>query len=112
MKPQITIEEFLKLDLRVGEVTDVTDVADSQKLLKLTVDFGEFTRIIYSGIKKWYSPENLQGKKYIFVVNLAPRTFKIGDQELISEGMILAGGDDEAVLYSFDKDIKNGTTIH
>lgn len=108
MKPQIDFSDFEKLDLRVGEVTDVADVTDSQKLLKLTVNFGEFTRIIYSGIKKWYTADSLLNKKFIFVVNLAPKEFKFGT----SEGMILAAGDDEAVLYSFDKDIKNGTAIH
>ena len=75
MKSQITIDDFSKLDLRVGEVINITDMPDSNKLLRLEVNFGDFTRIIYSGIKKWYSPESLQGRKFIFVVNLAPRTY-------------------------------------
>ena len=108
MKPQITIEDFLKLDLRVGEVVSAETVDGSNKLLKLTVNFGEFTRIIYSGIKKWYTADSLLNKKFVFLVNVIPKKFKFGT----SEGMILAAGDDEAVLYNFDKDIKNGTTIH
>lgn len=108
MKPQITIDDLSKLDMRVGEVVAAEEVEESNKLLKLTVDFGDFTRIIYSGIKKWYTADSLLNKKFIFVVNLAPKEFKFG----VSEGMILAAGDEEAVLYNFDKDIKNGTAIH
>lgn len=114
MKPQINFEEFEKLDLRVGEVKEVGEVEGSEKLLKLTVFFGEEvgTREIFSGIKKWYSPASLQGKKLGFIINLQPKTFKIGQNEYTSNGMILAadnGG--EAVLYSFDKDVLPGSVI-
>lgn len=87
MKPIITYDDFAKLDLRVGTVTECIEKEGSEKLLKLTVDFGEEgTRTIFSGIKKWYTPEDLKGKQFIFVFNLAPR--KMMDEE--SQGMLLA----------------------
>jgi len=112
MKPQVTIDNLGKLDLRVGEVVEASEVEGSAKLLKLIVSFGDFEKIIYSGIRKWYSSESLTGRKFIFIVNLAPRTFKIGANEFTSEGMILAAGEDEAVLYQFDKDLTPGTNVH
>ncbi len=113
MKAQIAIEDFGKLDLRVGGVREVGEVEGSEKLLKLLVYFGEEigTRTIYAGIKKWYDPQSLVGRKFIFVVNLAPRTFKINNVEYASGGMIIAAGDKEAVLYNFDKDLPAGTIV-
>lgn len=112
VKPQITIDDFAKLDLRVGEVVTAEDVPGSEKLVKLTVDFKDQKRIIYAGIKKWYGPENLRGRKFIFVINLAPRVFKINNEEHTSDGMLIAAGDSQATLYTFDSDLENGTTVH
>jgi len=112
VKPQIAIDDFGKLDLRVGEVVETSVVPGSEKLIKLTVNFKDFTRTIYAGLKKWYNPQKLVGRKLIFVVNLAPRTFKINGIEYTSEGMLVAAGVEEAVLYTFDKDTENGTNIH
>lgn len=106
-KPQIDFSDFAKLDLRVGEVAEAESVEMSNKLLKLLVDFGDFKKTIYAGIKQWYNPEDLKGRKFIFVVNLAPKEFKFG----ISEGMIVAAGEREAVLYTFDKDLPAGTQV-
>lgn len=114
MKPQINFDDFGKLDLRVGEVREVRDVDGSEKLLELHVDFGSEIgqRIIYAGIKAWYTPETLIGRKLIFVVNLAPKKFKIGKNEFVSEGMLLAGiNDEKAVLYSFDEDLPVGAVL-
>jgi len=87
MKPTITYEDFAKLDLRVGTVNNCEEKAGSDKLLRLTVDFGEEgTRNILSGIKEWYKPADLIGKQFVFVFNLAPRKM-MGEE---SEGMILA----------------------
>jgi len=94
MKPIITYEDFAKLDLRVGTVIDCIEKEGSDKLLKLTVDFGEETRTIFSGIKKWYQPDDLKGKQFIFVFNLAPR--KMMDEE--SQGMLLAADGEEKPL--------------
>src|SRR3954470_17624508 len=87
MKPIITIDDFAKLDLRVGTVIGCVEKEGSEKLLRLTVDFGEEgTRNILSGIKQWYKPDDLKGKQFVFVFNLAPRKM-MGEE---SEGMILA----------------------
>lgn len=90
MKPVITIDDFAKIDLRVGQVIACSEKEGSEKLLRLTVDFGEETRTILSGIKQWYTPEDLIGKQFIFVYNLQPR--KMMDE--MSEGMILAADPD------------------
>ena len=87
MKPTIQYDDFAKLDLRVGTVLDCVEKEGSEKLLRLTVDFGEEgTRNILSGIKQWFKPEDLKGKQFFFVFNLAPRKM-MGEE---SEGMILA----------------------
>jgi methionyl-tRNA synthetase len=87
MKPIIAFDDFDKLDLRVGTVTNCEEKEGSHKLLRLTVDFGEEgTRNILSGIKAWYKPEDLIGKQFVFVLNLAPRKM-MGEE---SEGMLLA----------------------
>lgn len=87
MKPIITYEDFAKLDIRVGEVINCEEKEGSDKLLRLTVSFGEEgTRNILSGIKQWYKPKDLIGKQFVFVFNLAPRRM-MGEE---SEGMILA----------------------
>ena len=105
----IGIEQFSEIKLRSGEITACEKVPKAKKLLKLTVDDGRHGRQIVSGIAKWYTPEELVGKKIVFVANLAPAKL-CGE---LSEGMILAadaGGDDVKVLF-LDKDIPNGSTI-
>lgn len=119
LKPQIDFSDFSKLDMRVGQVVAAEMVEGSSKLVQLTVDFGpafaesygEARRTIYAGIKEWYDPANLIGRKLIFVVNLAPKTFKIKDKEYISEGMMVAAGADRAYLYSFDEDVPVGAIL-
>ncbi|MGI8419158.1 MAG: methionine--tRNA ligase subunit beta [Candidatus Levyibacteriota bacterium] len=87
MKPIITYDDFAKLDLRVGTVINCEEKEGSDKLLRLTVDFGEHgQRNILAGIKQWYNPANLKEKQFVFVFNLAPRKM-MGEE---SEGMILA----------------------
>lgn len=114
MKPTISIDDFSKLDLRVGEVVDAVEAEGSNKLLELKVDFSSElgVKTIFSGIKKWYTADSVRGRKFLFCVNLEPKVFKIGDQELLSEGMIIAVGDEEAILYTFDKDVPAGTKAH
>ena len=105
----IGIEQFSEIKLRSGEIIACEKVPKAKKLLKLTVDDGRHGRQIVSGIAKWYAPEELVGKKIVFVANLAPAKL-CGE---LSEGMILAadaGGDDVKVLF-LDKDIPNGSTI-
>lgn len=87
MKPLINYDDFAKLDLRVGTVIDCVEKEGSEKLLRLTVDFGEEgQRNILSGIKQWYKPADLKDKQFVFVINLEPR--KLMGEE--SQGMILA----------------------
>lgn len=87
MKDIVTIDDFAKLDIRVGKIVACAEKEGSDKLLRLTVDFGEEgIRNILSGIKEWYKPEDLEGKLFIFILNLQPRRMMGED----SEGMILA----------------------
>ncbi len=81
-----TIDDFLKLEFRVGTVVEAAEVEGSEKLLKLTVDCGEENhRTILSGIKQWYSPNDIKGKQFVFIANLEPRTM----MGIESQGMIL-----------------------
>jgi methionyl-tRNA synthetase len=93
-KAEITFEDFEKVELRVGEIIACEAVPKSNKLLKETVKFGDEVRTIVSGIAKHYSPEEMVGKKVVFVTNLAPR--KICG--ITSEGMILAAEDENGTL--------------
>ena len=107
--PEITFDDFLKVQLRVGEIIACEAVPKSSKLLKETVKFGDEIRTIVSGIAKHYSPEEMVGKKVVFVTNLAPR--KICGIE--SQGMIL-GAEDENGNFSLvtpEKDVQSGTTL-
>lgn len=92
-----TIDDFAKIEIKIGTILTVDYIEGADKLLRLTIDFGEAEpRQILSGIRKYYTPEELIGKQCPFVVNLAPRTMK----GLTSYGMILAArtGDDKLAL--------------
>jgi tRNA-binding protein len=85
IKETITFADFEKLDIRVGTIQSVTEVAKSDKLLKLTVDFGDHTRSILAGMKgERDNPQEIVGRQALFVVNLAPRQMA-GE---LSEGML------------------------
>lgn len=85
----ITFDDFAKVDLRIARIAAADHVEGADKLLKLTLDLGDYgTRTVFSGIKAAYSPEDLQGKLTAVVANLAPRKMKFG----LSEGMVLAAG--------------------
>lgn len=108
MKPTITIDDFAKLDLRVGTVINCEEKEGSEKLLRLTVDFGEEgTRNIFSGIKQWYAPEDLKGKQFIFIINLEPRKM-MGE---FSEGMLLAADGEKPEPLKPSNEVPPGTTI-
>jgi methionyl-tRNA synthetase len=86
----ITIDDFVKIDLRIAKIVNCEHVEGSSKLLRLTLDVGEGrTRNVFSGIKSAYQPETLIGKYTVMVANLAPRKMKFG----VSEGMVLAASD-------------------
>jgi methionyl-tRNA synthetase len=98
----IGIEDFAKLDLRVGKVLSCDFVEGSDKLLRLELDAGELgTRQIFSGIRASYGePEKLVGRNVVFIANLAPRKMRFG----VSEGMILSAGFDGGGLFLLDAD--------
>ena len=74
IKPELSFEDFEKIDIRVGTITQVEDVKNSNKLMKLTVDFGDHSRSILAGIKQEREdPREIQGRQALFVVNLPPR---------------------------------------
>ncbi|GAA4649699.1 tRNA-binding protein [Kistimonas scapharcae] len=84
-KALITFEDFEKLDIRVGTILSVNDVEQSNKLMKLTVDFGDHTRSILAGIKQERdNPKEIEGKQALFVVNLPER--KMAGE--VSQGML------------------------
>jgi methionyl-tRNA synthetase len=87
----ITIDDFKKLDLRIAKVTHAEEVKDSDRLLRLTVDLGDSSRTIFSGVKPKITPDELIGKSVVVVANLAPRKMKFG----VSEGMMLLAVSDE-----------------
>ncbi len=107
-KALIGIEDFLKVDLRVAKVLSAERVEGSEKLLKLQISLGDEERIIVAGIAKYYTPEELVGKKIIVVANLKPR--KIFG--ITSQGMLLAASDGENLsLIVPDRDIKEGSKL-
>ena len=88
--PEIKIDDFTKVDLRIAKIVKAETVDGSTKLLRLTLDAGEGrTRNVFSGIASAYKPEDLAGKLTVMVANLAPRKMKFG----VSEGMVLAASD-------------------
>ena len=107
--PEISFDDFMKVQLRVGEIIACEAVPKSSKLLKETVKFGDEVRTIVSGIAKHFKPEEMVGKKVVFVTNLAPR--KICGIE--SQGMIL-GAEDEKGNFSLivpETDVESGTQL-
>ncbi|WP_413574443.1 methionine--tRNA ligase [Bacillus thuringiensis] len=105
---EITIDDFFKVELRVAEVISAEPVKKADKLLKIQLDLGTEKRQVVSGIAKFYSPEELKGKKVICVTNLKPVKLR-GE---LSQGMILAGEENGVLsLASVDQNLPNGTKI-
>ncbi|MBC2684834.1 methionine--tRNA ligase [Bacillus toyonensis] len=105
---EITIDDFFKVELRVAEVISAEPVKKADKLLKIQLDLGTEKRQVVSGIAKFYSPEDLQGKKVICVTNLKPVKLR-GE---LSQGMILAGEENGVLsLATIDQNLPNGTKI-
>ena len=111
-KPRITLEEFLKAEVKIGTVRTCEKVPDSDKLLRLTVDFGEADgpRQIISGIANYVAdPASLIGRQLAFVTNLEPRTIR----GLESNGMLFAVGmDDSFAFLTPDRIVPPGTSAH
>ncbi len=107
-EPEIGIEHFSAVELRVGEILECEQVPKAKKLLKLKVDIGFETRQVVSGIAKFYKPEELIGKKIALVCNLKPAKLCGVD----SFGMLLASGEEEVRVVFLDPASKNGDRIH
>jgi methionyl-tRNA synthetase len=109
LKPTITLDDFKKIDLRVGRVIEAVKVPKSEKLLKLQVEIGNERRQVVAGIAKQYKPEDLIGKLIVVVANLQPA--KLMGQE--SQGMILAAGDESGnlTLAGVQSEISTGATV-
>ena len=108
-KPEITFDDFAKLQFQVGEVIACEAVKKSKKLLCSQVKIGSQVRQIVSGIKAYYTPEEMVGKKVMVLVNLKPAKLA----GVVSEGMILCaeGLDGELALMTPDKDMPAGAEI-
>ncbi|WP_026970484.1 tRNA-binding protein [Aliagarivorans marinus] len=108
VKEEITFDDFAKIDIRVGLIVEVSEVAKSDKLMKLTVDFGDHTRSILAGIKQERdNPKEIEGRQALFVVNLPER--KMAGE--VSQGMLFDIGYEDKLtpcLACPEKEVPNG----
>lgn len=105
----ITIDDFVKIELKVGTVLEADEVANSEKLIKLKVDLGEENpRQILAGVRKWYKPADFVGKQVVIVANLEPRKM----MGLESQGMMLAADCESGpVFLTVPKEVPPGIKI-
>jgi len=108
---QIKYDDFAKVEFLVGEIKEAIEVEESEKLLRLQVDFGEENpRTVFSGIKKWYSPTDLIGKKTVFVTNITPRKIMGEESQAMIFGAEDESGENMSVLF-LDKDLPVGSKV-
>ena len=109
MAEEISFDEFQKLDLRVGKISEATQIPNSKKLIRIIVDFGSEKRQAVAGLLKYYQPEELVGKKCVFLLNLQRRMLA----GVESQCMILAAEDSEenVTVLMPEKDIAEGSKI-
>ena len=109
--PQITIDDFAKVELRVAKVLVAERIPKADKLLRLEVDLGYEKRQILSGIAEWYTPEELIGRRIVVITNLAPRKMR----GLESHGMLLAasteGGKPHLATFADSDDLPLGSRL-
>ncbi len=107
---EIAFDEFQKLDLRIGKITEANQIPASRNLIRMTVDFGTEKRQAVAGLLQWYKPEQLVGKKGVFILNLQRRKM----MGVESQCMIFAAEDDKGnvVVLQPEKDIAEGSRIH
>jgi len=108
--PQCTIDDFMKVDLRIARVQNAESVEGADKLLRLQLDVGDISKTVFAGIAKAYKPEELIGKLVVCAANLKPRKMKFG----LSEGMILAAGTGNSQIFmlTVDDGAVPGQRIH
>ena len=109
LPPEITIDDFAKVGLRVGKVLSAEKMEKTDKLLVMKVEVGAEVRTIVSGIAKYYSPEEMVGKQVVVVANLAPHAFR----GVVSEGMLLCADDGKGgvILVSPEKPVASGSEV-
>jgi methionyl-tRNA synthetase len=109
MAEEITFAEFQKIDLCIGKIVEATQVPESKKLIKILVDFGSEKRQAVAGLLKYYKPEELVGKKCVFLLNLQRRMLA----GIESQCMILAAEDEAGTVTVLqpEKDIVEGSRI-
>jgi methionyl-tRNA synthetase len=100
LAPEITIDEFAKVDLRIARILAAKSVEGADKLLQLTLDIGDETRTVFAGIRSAYEPADLEGRLTVMVANLKPRKMRFGT----SEGMVLAAGSGGSDLFILEPD--------
>ncbi|MBF8224269.1 methionine--tRNA ligase [Halomonas sp. 328] len=106
--PEITFDDFARVDLRIARIAKAEYVEKADKLLKLTLDLGGESRTVFAGIRAAYAPEALEGRLTVMVANLAPRKMRFG----VSEGMVLAAGNDDGIyLLSPDSGAEPGQRV-
>jgi methionyl-tRNA synthetase len=109
---QINYADFAKVEFRIGKIIEAKDVEESDKLIRMIVDFGEELgqKVVFSGIRKWYSASDLLNKKTVFVVNIIPK--KIMGEE---SGAMIFGAEDEKLnqmsILLLDKDLPAGSKV-
>lgn len=109
---QISYADFAKVEFRIGEIIEAKNVDESEKLIRMIVDFGPELgqKVVYSGIRHWYQPEDLLNKKTVFIVNMIPK--KIMGEE--SQAMIFGAedeGNDKLSILILEKDLPSGTKV-
>jgi methionyl-tRNA synthetase len=109
MVEEVSFAEFQKFDLRIGKIIEATQIPDSKKLIKIMVDFGVEKRQAVAGLLKYYKPEELVGKKCVFLLNLQRRMLA----GVESQCMILAAEDEtgNVTVLQPEKDIAEGSKI-
>ncbi len=110
----VSFDDWQKLDLKVGEILEIEDIEGADKLYKLTIDLKTEKRILVSGLKDFYSKDELKNKRCVVFTNLEPKTLR----GVESKGMILAavsyddeGGEKEVKLIQPDADIEVGSKV-
>ncbi|MBU2562548.1 MAG: methionine--tRNA ligase subunit beta [Nanoarchaeota archaeon] len=106
----VNFEDWTKLDLRVGQIIEIEDIEGADKLYKMIINIGSEKKTVCAGLKQYYSKEDLQDKKVILFVNLAPRRMR----GIESQGMILAAvseDESEVRLLQPDEDIAVGSRV-
>lgn len=122
MNQQITWDDFIKVDSRIGLIEEASNVEGSDKLIRMVVDFGNLgKKVVFSGIRKFYQPEDLINKKTVFVVNVIPKKV-MGE---LSEAMIVGAStfakatadkkdeeEEKMSILILEKDLPNGTKVY